>query len=336
MFIGLPRLYGAWHHVMTGLTQHSGLAENVTRPPPQHAAPCYMNPISRFIYWNMNYHVEHHMFPMVPYHALPALHEELKADLPAPTTSIPAAFAEFLPIMRRQFQDTSVFIDRRLGGRCRGAERLRAIACPTGSTPAAWTTSTTEDVIPVEHEGCTYAVYRSPEGDFFATDGHCTHERALLADGLVMGTIIECPKHNGRFDYRTGEGKGPPVTVRLRDLPGQGRGRHRLHRPRRGPRPLNCSGQGIADPSGNSLTRTAERVEAEWRRADGSGRLGRLRTAPDGSDGSDGAPDVSRSGRPRPARGGPHGRSARRPGRRRGRRGHRTRRPPMAPRRPPS
>jgi len=97
---------------MTGLTQHSGLAEDVTDHR-LNSRTCYMNPISRFIYWNMNYHVEHHMFPMVPYHALPALHEELKADLPAPTTSIPAAFAEFLPIMRRQYQDTSVFIDRR-------------------------------------------------------------------------------------------------------------------------------------------------------------------------------------------------------------------------------
>ena len=43
-----------------------------------------MNPVSRFIYWNMNYHVEHHMFPMVPYHALPKLHELIKDDLPAP------------------------------------------------------------------------------------------------------------------------------------------------------------------------------------------------------------------------------------------------------------
>jgi fatty acid desaturase len=43
-----------------------------------------MNPISRFLYWNMNYHVEHHMFPMVPYHALPKLHETIKHDLPAP------------------------------------------------------------------------------------------------------------------------------------------------------------------------------------------------------------------------------------------------------------
>ena len=30
MVIGLPRLYGAWHHVMTGLLQHGGLADNVT------------------------------------------------------------------------------------------------------------------------------------------------------------------------------------------------------------------------------------------------------------------------------------------------------------------
>jgi fatty acid desaturase len=115
MFIGLPRLYGAWHHVMTGLTQHSGLAEDVTDHR-LNTRTCYMNPISRFVYWNMNYHVEHHMFPMVPYHALPALHEELKADLPAPTKSIPAAFAEFLPVMRRQFDDTSVFIDRLADG----------------------------------------------------------------------------------------------------------------------------------------------------------------------------------------------------------------------------
>ena len=76
-----------------------------------------------------------------------------------------------------------------------------------------------EDVIPVEHEGRAYAVYHSPDGEFFATDGACTHEHTLLADGLVMGHIIECPKHNGRFDYRTGEGKGAPITVALKTYP---------------------------------------------------------------------------------------------------------------------
>jgi 3-phenylpropionate/trans-cinnamate dioxygenase ferredoxin component len=73
-----------------------------------------------------------------------------------------------------------------------------------------------EDVIPFEHNGCEYAVYRSPDDQFYATDGMCTHERAMLSDGLVMDHIIECPKHNGRFDYRTGEGKGAPIRVNLK------------------------------------------------------------------------------------------------------------------------
>ena len=76
-----------------------------------------------------------------------------------------------------------------------------------------------EDVIPFEHEGCQYAIYRSPDDRYYATDGVCTHEHTLLADGLVMDHIIECPKHNGRFDYRTGEGKGAPITVDLETYP---------------------------------------------------------------------------------------------------------------------
>ncbi len=73
-----------------------------------------------------------------------------------------------------------------------------------------------EDLIRFDHGGQTYAIYRSPKGDFFATDGKCTHEAVHLADGLVMGHRIECPKHNGQFDYRTGEAMRPPVCVNLR------------------------------------------------------------------------------------------------------------------------
>jgi 3-phenylpropionate/trans-cinnamate dioxygenase ferredoxin subunit len=40
-----------------------------------------------------------------------------------------------------------------------------------------------------------------------------------LADGLVMDDIIECPKHNGRFSYKTGEAKGAPVCVNLATYP---------------------------------------------------------------------------------------------------------------------
>ena len=76
-----------------------------------------------------------------------------------------------------------------------------------------------EDVIRFDHEGRTYAIYRSPDDEYYATDGICTHEHAFLSDGLVMDDIIECPKHNGRFDYRTGAAKGAPVCVDLQTYP---------------------------------------------------------------------------------------------------------------------
>ncbi|HET8978570.1 MAG TPA: MocE family 2Fe-2S type ferredoxin [Solirubrobacteraceae bacterium] len=76
-----------------------------------------------------------------------------------------------------------------------------------------------EDVIRFDHAGQTYAVYRSAGDTFHATDGLCTHERAHLADGLVSGDTIECPKHNGRFNYKTGEVKRRPACVALRTYP---------------------------------------------------------------------------------------------------------------------
>ena len=76
-----------------------------------------------------------------------------------------------------------------------------------------------EEVIRFDHDGRTFAIYRSPEDEYFCTDGLCTHEKVHLADGLVMDDIIECPKHNGRFDYRTGAAKGAPVCVNLNTYP---------------------------------------------------------------------------------------------------------------------
>ena len=76
-----------------------------------------------------------------------------------------------------------------------------------------------EDVTGFEHEGRVFAIYRSPENEYFATDGLCTHEAFELFDGFVMDDIIECPKHNGRFNYKTGEAKGAPVCVNLKTYP---------------------------------------------------------------------------------------------------------------------
>jgi 3-phenylpropionate/trans-cinnamate dioxygenase ferredoxin subunit len=76
-----------------------------------------------------------------------------------------------------------------------------------------------EDVIRFDHGGRTFAIYRTDDDRYFATDGLCTHEHVHLSGGLVMGNIIECPKHNGRYDLTTGEAKGAPVCVNLRTYP---------------------------------------------------------------------------------------------------------------------
>ncbi len=82
-------------------------------------------------------------------------------------------------------------------------------ACSTSDIDA-------EDLIRFDHAGATYAIYHSPDGKFYATAGKCTHEDVHLSDGLVMDHVIECPKHNGQFDYRTGEAKRAPVCINLK------------------------------------------------------------------------------------------------------------------------
>lgn len=104
LLVGLPSLYGAWLYHVFGLTQHAGLPENVT----DHRLNCRtvrMNPVARFLYWNMNYHLEHHMYPMVPYHALARLHEVVKADTPPPYPGLWAAYREINPTLVRQASD---------------------------------------------------------------------------------------------------------------------------------------------------------------------------------------------------------------------------------------
>jgi len=108
-----PVIFGSWHYIVTGLLQHTGMADNVIDHR-LNSRTVYMNAISRFIYWNMNYHVEHHMFPMVPYHALPALHEKIKKDMPAPNHSIINGLREVISALHRQLTDPEYRIEKKL------------------------------------------------------------------------------------------------------------------------------------------------------------------------------------------------------------------------------
>lgn len=132
MFIGLPTFYGAWLHVVFGTTQHAGLDEDVLDHR-LNSRTVYMNPIFRFVYWNMNYHVEHHMFPMVPYHALPRLHAAIKDDCPKPYNGLIETYAEILPALLRQLREPGYFVKRTLPA---GARPSPAAAAPARTAAA--------------------------------------------------------------------------------------------------------------------------------------------------------------------------------------------------------
>ena len=72
---------------------------------------------------------------------------------------------------------------------------------------------------PVEVEGLSLAIYRLSDGTWHASDNTCTHAYALLTDGWLEGTTIECPLHAGRFDVRTGAGLGAPIETDLTIYP---------------------------------------------------------------------------------------------------------------------
>ena len=59
------------------------------------------NGVVRFFAWNMPFHAEHHTFPAVPFHALPALHQRLSAVIKVKTAGYIGAQRSILAGLRR-------------------------------------------------------------------------------------------------------------------------------------------------------------------------------------------------------------------------------------------
>ncbi len=53
-------------------------------------------------------------------------------------------------------------------------------------------------------------------GQYFAIADVCSHDDGPVAEGLLDGTEIECPRHGARFDMRTGKALTLPAVV---DIP---------------------------------------------------------------------------------------------------------------------
>ena len=113
MFIGLPAVYGSWLQFLYGHTQHAGLAENVLDHR-LNTRTIYLGPINRYLYWEMNYHLEYHLFPLVPYHKLARLHELIRSDLPRPYGGLIEAWREIIATLLRQRKEPGYYIRREL------------------------------------------------------------------------------------------------------------------------------------------------------------------------------------------------------------------------------
>jgi fatty acid desaturase len=111
MFVGTPRFYGGWLHQIGGLTQHAGLKENA-HDHRLNTRTVLLNPAFSFLYFNLNYHVEHHLFPLVPFHALPKLHAEIKGHLPHTYNGVVDVYREIIPALIRQSRDPNYFVTR--------------------------------------------------------------------------------------------------------------------------------------------------------------------------------------------------------------------------------
>jgi 3-phenylpropionate/trans-cinnamate dioxygenase ferredoxin subunit len=50
------------------------------------------------------------------------------------------------------------------------------------------------------------------DGEFFALDDTCSHEKASLSEGWIDNGVIECPLHAGKFCLRDGTVQSMPAT----------------------------------------------------------------------------------------------------------------------------
>jgi fatty acid desaturase len=93
--------YGAWLFFLCNNTQHIGLQDRV----PDFRLCCRtftVNPVIRFLYWQMNFHTEHHMYAAVPCYNLARLHEAIRHDLPPCPRGLRATWREIRAILKIQ------------------------------------------------------------------------------------------------------------------------------------------------------------------------------------------------------------------------------------------
>ena len=110
LYLVLPGFYGKTLVASFGLTQHTGLQENI-KDHRFSTRTVYLNPVFSFLYWHMEYHIEHHIFPTVPSYNLPKLHHLIKDQMPPAKKGLWGAYKEIIPAIFKQAKNPDYKIE---------------------------------------------------------------------------------------------------------------------------------------------------------------------------------------------------------------------------------
>ena len=116
LLVTLSAFFGRIVAYVTATVQHSGLDESV----PDWRSVCHtvrVNPVLGYLYWHMNYHIEHHMAAAVPCYNLKKLHEQIKPDLPPSPVGLVATWKIIIDLMKKQKADPSYQFVAQLPGK---------------------------------------------------------------------------------------------------------------------------------------------------------------------------------------------------------------------------
>ena len=109
LIVSLHPFIGNWLRYFVGAPMHCGLRSDVSD-----FRKCVrtitLDPISEFLYWHMNWHLEHHMFAAVPCYNLKKLYEAVAEDMPKPRTLI-SSWQEMLEVVKQQEADPAYEFD---------------------------------------------------------------------------------------------------------------------------------------------------------------------------------------------------------------------------------
>ena len=100
-FYVLPRLIGGPIMLMFNIIQHAEMQED--SPSIIESTRTFRTDwVGRFLYLNMNNHVEHHLYPQVPFYSLPRLHEAVADQTPRPDPGFWRANLDLLSVVVRR------------------------------------------------------------------------------------------------------------------------------------------------------------------------------------------------------------------------------------------